>query len=257
MAEEDILTEAEAGKENSRSFDTIWVTCRSDWSAYPQSQLICIRRWRSHSRLSPPDAACQSYVYANITDTRAAHNRGSSSAHSATTPPVPPSIPILASILSFVRIFWWAGALSLDRLALSSSISSAAPSIFIQVVLFALSDVTFKRSAFVPASCRIRTRLMPSARTRWAVRQVRRKLVAGTTKRNAKAKKKEKKGKEGEVLAVSEKWTPSTVTTAKGEKPFELKFSVPHGAFGAIVGKVRSGTSSVGHGRFASGVARL
>ncbi|KAJ7183323.1 hypothetical protein C8R46DRAFT_1307762 [Mycena filopes] len=147
-----------------------------------------------------------------------------------------------------------------------SAISSAAPLIFIQFVLSALSDVlvAFKRSALgrssLRRSCRIRTRLTPNARMRWAdasftwemAGKIHAKSGPGKYSKwggsgNTKAKEGEK-GKEGEVLAVSEKGTPSTVTPAKKMKRFgpkNLRLGVPQDAF-VVIGKVSSGKTHVG-----------
>ncbi|KAJ7827858.1 multidrug resistance-associated ABC transporter [Mycena olivaceomarginata] len=71
----------------------------------------------------------------------------------------------------------------------------------------------------------------------------------GGAPKKEKKKEKPKKGAKGEELPTTNEKTASGATTPREEeKPFELrnlKFSVPKGAFVAIVGKVGSGKSSI------------
>ncbi|KAJ7832830.1 multidrug resistance-associated ABC transporter [Mycena leptocephala] len=172
-------------------------------------------------------------------------------------------IPVLASILSFITY-----ALSGHDLNIAIIFSSLqffniirAPLIFIPFVLTALSDA--KNAVDVDASFSWETAGkieepkfdagaagggrggMGGARGRGGGR-------GGGAGRGGGPKKKAKGKKGSELLpTANEKDTPSAsgaATPREEEKPFELKnlrFSVPKGAFVAIVGKVGSGKSSI------------
>ncbi|KAK7052301.1 multidrug resistance-associated ABC transporter protein [Favolaschia claudopus] len=178
-------------------------------------------------------------------------------------------IPVLASILSFITY-----ALSGHDLNIAIIFSSLqffniirAPLIFIPFVLSALSDaiVAFGRiGKFLTAEELPDPYLIDFDRKNavdvdasftWETAgKVEEKFVkgkggpgGGPKKENAKKKK-----NKGEVLPTAnanEKDVPSgAVTPKEEERPFELpnlKFSVPRGAFVAIVGKVGSGKSSI------------
>ncbi|KAJ7172563.1 multidrug resistance-associated ABC transporter [Mycena filopes] len=176
-------------------------------------------------------------------------------------------IPVLASVLSFITY-----ALSGHDLNIAIIFSSLqffniirAPLIFIPFVLSALSDalVAFKRiGSFLtaeelpdpyPIDTDRKNAVDLDASFTWETAgKVEAKFGPGAggkaAKKAANAAKRKSKGQKGEVLPVSEKGTPGTVTPAEEEKPFELKnlkFSVPKGSFIAIVGKVGSGKSSI------------
>ncbi|KAJ7036806.1 multidrug resistance-associated ABC transporter [Mycena alexandri] len=183
-------------------------------------------------------------------------------------------IPVLASVLSFITY-----ALSGHDLNVAIIFSSLqffniirAPLIFLPFVLGALSDalVAFKRiGSFLLAEELPDPYEIDTARTNavdldasftWetagkvdakfgpgAGGKKEKAIAKAAAKANAKANAKAK-GKKGEVLPMSEKGTPGTMTPAEDEKPFELKdlkLSVPKGSFVAIVGKVGSGKSSI------------
>ncbi|KAJ7353075.1 multidrug resistance-associated ABC transporter [Mycena albidolilacea] len=70
----------------------------------------------------------------------------------------------------------------------------------------------------------------------------------GATKKEKRKEKPKKGAKGGELPTTNEKTASGATTPREEEKPFELrnlKFSVPKGAFVAIVGKVGSGKSSI------------
>ncbi|KAF7373650.1 Oligomycin resistance ATP-dependent permease YOR1 [Mycena sanguinolenta] len=181
-------------------------------------------------------------------------------------------IPVLASVLSFITY-----ALSGHDLNIAIIFSSLqffniirAPLIFIPFVLSALSDaiVAFGRiGKFLTAEELPDPYLIEPERKNavevdasfaWetAGRLEGGKFVIGGKGKGGKGKG--GKGvlgvlEKGELLPTSEKNTPAPSGTAtpmprEEEKPFELtnlKFSVPKGAFVAIVGKVGSGKSSI------------
>ncbi|KAJ7800822.1 P-loop containing nucleoside triphosphate hydrolase protein [Mycena olivaceomarginata] len=167
-------------------------------------------------------------------------------------------IPVLASILSFITY-----ALSRHELNIAIIFSSLQflniirmPLVFIPFVLSALSDamVSFARiGAFLTAE---------ELTDPYAIDLERENAVdvdasfawetAGEWEGGGGLKKGKAKGKNGkmggELPTTNDKTASGTTTPREEEKPFELrdlKFSVPKGAFVAIVGKVGSGKSSI------------
>ncbi|KAJ6465868.1 multidrug resistance-associated ABC transporter [Mycena sanguinolenta] len=182
-------------------------------------------------------------------------------------------IPVLASVLSFITY-----ALSGHDLNIAIIFSSLqlfniirAPLVLVPFVLSALSDaiVAFGRIGKFLTAEELPDPYLIEPERKNAVEvdasfawETAGKLEGGKFAIGGKGKGKSKgpkgagpdKGKKGgELLPTSEKNTPApsgTVTPMprEEEKPFELtnlKFSVPKGAFVAIVGKVGSGKSSI------------
>ncbi|KAJ7658484.1 multidrug resistance-associated ABC transporter [Mycena rosella] len=164
-------------------------------------------------------------------------------------------IPVLASILSFITY-----GLSGHQLNVAVIFSSVqffniirAPLIFVPFVLSALSDALvalgritkFLIAEELPEPYRIdraRTNAVDiDASFAWESAG---KIEAPKGTKKAKGKKKEK----GELPTAGTPSGSGTATPAEEETPFELqhlKFSVPKGAFVAIVGRVGSGKSSI------------